>query len=105
MRMISSSPGHHELLSVIDEALPRLNQRVASAAALIEDVRVEKERFAALPWYKRWFSLCEPSYEHARMTLHFAKENVKLAEKIRDRCSYDLTIELSDKEANIIFGS
>lgn len=106
MKIISNShvDDHSALLALVASALPKVESRIVAAQAMREEVTRMRSEFAALPWYKRMFSLAEPCYDHANMHLHFAKQNLELLEKIKRRAQYELTIELSDKEANIVFG-
>lgn len=105
MRIISQAhvDSHAALLALIDQAIPKIEARIEKAKAVLVEIRQIKAEYDALPWYKRLFSLAEPDLYYARLTVDIWNERLKKIQKIQARATYELTIELDDAEANLVF--
>jgi hypothetical protein len=99
---IVSHADHEALCVLLDKAIH------ASEARLVE-LRKEKEEmdrkiaaFKALPFFKRLFSFSEPCDDHISWSLHFAKRRLKHLKRIQELAGYELQIELSSEEVDLL---
>lgn len=83
-------------LEVHEVLIRRAEVALAAKLAVIDALE-------ARPWWERLFVIYAPSCSSEKWTLDARRQDEAILQKVLKRAQYELTIELDDREANILF--
>lgn len=105
MKLISNAhqDGHAALLQLLNESHEIHKLWLDKAIKNHEAARKAVLEHYALPWYKRFFVMFAPSSMEEQWWVNSERRALKFIEKVIERAQYELTIELNNDEADVLF--